>query len=131
MYHGIQPEVSDALQELFDYGTTQEINAIATMLGKVIPVYYPNITYIEDGCKVIPIGQSSAVVSGDGHGINEKDETVMSFEFKCPKPGKIRTTDTHYKLPTRYATQVLAEMNTHQCGEYAYLCYTPVSLRNS
>ena len=98
--------MSNELQELFDYGSTNEINGIATLVGKVIPVFYPHLTYREDGCEVMLIAAESenyAISSGDGSGIDTNGQVEVAFEIKCPKPGKTHTTDVFYKL-TNYHT---------------------------
>lgn len=117
--------ISTELQSLFDYGEKHELNALTTLLGKIIPVFYPHLSYIEDGCKILQFGDSYAVISGDGHGEDSSGACPVAFEFKCPLPGKTRTTDLHYTLPHYYTTQVLAEMNSHKCSNYAYVCFTP------
>ena len=122
--------VSNELQELYDYGSSNEINGIATLVGKVIPVFYPHLTYREDGCEVMPIAAGSdnyAVSSGDGSGIDTSGQVEVAFEIKCPKPGKTHTTDVFYKLPHYYSIQVLAEMKSKACNEYMVICYNPKS----
>ena len=71
---------------------------------------YTFLMFHEDGCKVIPLSDSYGVVSGDGSGVNTDNVTEVAFEFKCPKTGKERVTDTHYKVPVYYVTQVLSQM---------------------
>ena len=62
-------------------GTKQEINALATLVGKVMPVYYPYLSYREDGCTVLPLNSSYMVVSGDGTSREELRDRV-AFEFE-------------------------------------------------
>ena len=50
-----------------------------------------------------------AVSSGVGTG-ELSMSPVMSFEVKCPKPGKLFATDVYYKIPRYYVAQILAEM---------------------
>jgi hypothetical protein len=38
VYHGIERPISDKLQSFFDYGTREELNALGTLLGKIVPV---------------------------------------------------------------------------------------------
>ena len=64
VYEGKQTAVSDELQELFDYGTKNEINGIATLVGKYLPVFHPNVIFQEDGCNVIPLSDDR--IDGDG-----------------------------------------------------------------
>ena len=127
VYNGKVIQVSPELQALFDYGSSQEINALATLLGKILPVYFPRLIFREDGCCVVPLNDSYAVISGDGSGINADNNINMTFEFKCPKPKKERVVDQHYALPVRYTTQVLAQMYAKNCEHFAYVCFTPES----
>jgi hypothetical protein len=122
---GKQSSVSPELQALFDYGTTQEINALATLLGKIIPVYYPALVFHEDGCEVMSMGDTYAVISGDGSGVDDSKNVQVAFEFKCPRPGKSRTTDVHYTLPVYYTTQVMSQMAVKTCSSFGYVCYNP------
>ena len=54
-----------------------------------------------------------------------QDHVVLSLNASVPCQAKRRRTDLHYTLPHYYATQVLAEMNSHRYSEYAYICFTP------
>ncbi|CAC5423152.1 unnamed protein product [Mytilus coruscus] len=68
---------------------------------------------IEDGCEKIPLGDSDsfAIISGDGTGVNSESRPEVAFEFKCPKPGKQRTTNIHYSIPIYY--KELPELVVH------------------
>ena len=41
---------SEAVQEMLDYGTNNEQNAVATLVGKVLPVIEPSVRFYEEGC---------------------------------------------------------------------------------
>ncbi|CAG2204526.1 unnamed protein product [Mytilus edulis] len=110
-YGGLTEAIPDELQTLFDYGTEQEINGIGTL----------------DGCEKIPIGDSYAIISGDGSGTTASNVNEMAFEIKCPVPGKKRTTDVHYKIPVYYTTQILSQMAAKKCNKIGYLSFTPES----
>lgn len=56
--------ISVELQNLFDYGTNNENNALATLLGTILTVYFPTLSHREDGCEIVPLGDSYAVISG-------------------------------------------------------------------
>ncbi|VDI03707.1 Hypothetical predicted protein [Mytilus galloprovincialis] len=127
VYRGVEVPVSSKLQQLFDYGTAQEINAIGTLVVKIIPVYFPQLQYREDGCKILPIGDSYAIISGDGSGIDHMGENKIAFEIKCPIPNKERTTDLHYEIPVYYSTQVLSQLKAKQSLKFCYLSYNPGS----
>ncbi|CAG2191099.1 unnamed protein product [Mytilus edulis] len=126
-YGGLTEAIPDELQTLFDYGTEQEINGIGTLVGKIIPVYFPSLILVEDGCEKIPIGDSYAIISGDGSGTTASNVNEMAFEIKCPVPGKKRTTDVHYKIPVYYTTQILSQMAAKKCNKIGYLSFTPES----
>ena len=127
VFRGISPQITEETQALFDHGEREEINAVATLVGKIIPVYYPNLVFREDGCEVLKLNDSSVVVSGDGSGMNNEKKTEVAFEFKCPKPGKRYVTDVHYSLPLRYTTQIISQMAAKECPEFGYVCYTKES----
>ena len=69
VYKGIETPIPEHLSPLLEYGTSQEINALGSLVGKIIPVYLPDLKYQEDGCVIIPFGDTRAVVSGDGTGV--------------------------------------------------------------
>ena len=123
----IDKPVSEYTQKCFQYGTDNEIHALATLVGKIMPVYYPNLKYREDGCICLPMENGKyAVVSGDGSGLSD-GQTKMAFELKCPMTGKEFTTDVYYKMPVYYTTQVLSQMVSKKCNAFTNLCYTPQS----
>ena len=43
-------KMSAETQKFMDHGTTNEINAIATVVSKVLPVLYPDLVFYEEGC---------------------------------------------------------------------------------
>ena len=126
MYHGIERPISDKLQSFFDYGTREELNALGTLLGKIVPVYFPQLTYIQDGCEIMDLGDSRAI--GGGAGITREKINTVAFEFKCPIPGKKYKTDLHYSLPVRYTTQILSQMAVKKCESLAFVNFTPESV---
>ena len=38
------------VKEKMEYGRSNEINAVATPVGKVSPAIYPDLTFSEEGC---------------------------------------------------------------------------------
>ena len=61
----VTPEVERRLQ----HGVKHEINAVATLIGRFLPVFYPDAIFIEEGCYIIPgvaSDISPGVVSPDG-----------------------------------------------------------------
>ena len=110
-YKGTPIPVSAELQEKFTYGSNTEIHAVATLVSKIMPAYFPHLIFREDGCVVLPMYNSNyAVISGDGTGVNGDKEGKVAFELKCPIPGKVFTPDVYYTLPVYYSTQILSQM---------------------
>ena len=114
------------------YGSEQEINAIATLVGKFLPVFEPSLIYLEEGCYKKSIGNGPnevpIVISPDGSLRNSADSAAsFGIECKCPFPGKLFTTPVYYKIPKYYVTQVLAEMFSLDCTELYFICYSKES----
>ncbi|XP_053383231.1 uncharacterized protein LOC123562931 [Mercenaria mercenaria] len=122
-------QVSSDVQLKMKYGSEQEINAIATLVSKVLPVFEPSLIYVEEGCYKKTIGtepnEVPIVVSPDGSIRNSADSTAsFGVECKCPYPGKIFTTPVYYEIPKYYVTQVLAEMFVMDCNALYFICYS-------
>lgn len=129
VYENIRKSPSDMVKMFMEHGTKNEINALATLVGKILPVFYPHITFQEDGCVVVPLGETKepySVVSGDGSGLDEEGHVHLAFEMKCPMP-KSFTTDVHYALPERYGTQILSQMAAKRANTCVYISYTEAS----
>jgi myosin-crossreactive antigen len=47
-------DIAEEVRERMIHGTKHEIDAIATIVAKVLPVYFPNKVFVEEGCYVIP-----------------------------------------------------------------------------
>lgn len=81
-----------------------EVHAIATLIAKILPFYYPDLTYVEEGAHVIRRNKAPFIlVSPDGSlGKINLDETGIPLpliwcEFKCPSPSEYKT--IHYDIP--------------------------------
>jgi hypothetical protein len=122
------PEIPENIKQYMEHGTMHEKDALATVLGKVMPGLFPNHTLIEDGCERIKTpGNKVMIVSGDGTMQQGSGGSAISLELKCPLPGKQHTTDLPYSLPLRYSTQVLAQMNAKKQSEYVFVAYNSSS----
>ena len=73
---------SESVQKALDYGTENEINGIATLVGKILPVLQPNLHYHEEGCVQFQFCPTSKtmIVSPDGS-VSEKDISVSAIEI--------------------------------------------------
>ena len=114
---------SEEIKSAMEYGTANEANAIATIVGKVLPTFYPHLKYFEEGCVEVkaPDGKTFMIVSPDGSLRDGEsfEATQMAVEVKCP----VRT--IHTKFPPRYLLQCLAEMEALNVESLLYLCWTP------
>ena len=123
-----KPEFSTRTKLCLDHGVKNEINCVATLVSKVLPVYFPELSYKEEGCNIEVIGNAFFVCSPDGScAIGGDGDPVLSCEFKCPMPGNMHATPVHYKIPIYYAIQLLAEMNTLKTDKLLYMSYSEQS----
>ena len=93
-----EPPKPDDVQKAMQYGTEHEKHAIATMVGKVLPVVAPDLIYVEEGCIRIEYqNKPFMVISPDGSlRSSQTGDTTSAVEFKCP------TKVSHTELPKRY-----------------------------
>lgn len=120
----VEEEKSNQVKKNMEYGTNNEINAIATLVTKVLPVLHPCLEYREEGC--IPLYREdkfTMIVSPDGslEGNSEVEgkTTKMAIELKCP------VSNLHTNVPERYILQCLSEMYALQVHKLLYLCWRP------
>ena len=129
IYKKPKSEPPAAVKERMSYGTENEKHAIATLVGKVLPVYSPALIYMEEGCYRLCIGDRNIVISPDGScRTSVNDVASYGVECKCPFPGKIFTTPVFYKLPKYYVTQVLSEMYALKTNKLFFICYSEESI---
>ncbi|CAC5368364.1 unnamed protein product [Mytilus coruscus] len=63
----VQERISAEVQTRMDHGTSSEIHAVATLVSKILPIYYPDTKYIEEGAfKITHDGKPFILVSPDG-----------------------------------------------------------------
>ena len=130
-------EVSAITQKYLDHGTHNEKHAVATLSGKFLPIFYPKLNYVEEGCylvdgqnkthllEVSPDGSLKFKESVENNSQNNrtlKDKPILAVEIKCPFNGNV-----HYKVPTYYICQCLAEMSVLGVQGLIYACYTAES----
>ena len=128
--HGgsVTPETECRLQ----HGVKHEINAVATLIGRFLPAFYPEAIFIEEGCYIIPGVASDilGVVSSDGsirsslpkHD-NSEQNVIAAIEIKCPLPSD-KQTSVHYSLPEYYVCQCLDEMVVLKTDQLLYVSYS-------
>ncbi|KAK7105400.1 hypothetical protein V1264_016787 [Littorina saxatilis] len=121
-----RPSPSPEQQKNMQYGTDHETDAVATLVSKVLPVYFPGARFFEEGCHTVSCDSADRpvlVVSPDGSVRNNtNDEIIMMYETKC-KPPCEQTTEVYYNIPTYYAPQILAEMAAYGSERLLFTCW--------
>jgi hypothetical protein len=131
--HGKKNEITKEVSQRMNYGNENEINAIATLVGVVIPYLFPHLAYVEVGSYEIPsptTGKPLLFVSPDGCLMEKANsnaqlvlkEPLMACEFKCPTPSPFKE-PVHYSIPPYYVCQLLSEMAALNVQKLVYLCY--------
>ena len=128
--------------EALEHGIKNEINALATLSSKVLPVYYPDLTYFEEGCYLFKEeGDTIIEVSPDGSvrpitdiDCEDEDEMIRSsartkfaVEVKCPHPSYKYAVPVYYSLPEKYVCQIMSEMKLLECQEALLVSWSPES----
>jgi hypothetical protein len=93
-----KPEPNERVKMAMDHGSKNEINAISTLVGKILPSLFPGIWYCEEGCIAMKHdGEIFCVVSPDGSGRDaQNSKPLYAIEIKYPIPGKSFTTPHKY-----------------------------------
>ena len=136
---------SQDICKAMQHGSDNEINAVATICTKVLPVYFPHIDYAEVGvfrfpkaktchnhvenkCSLSDSQHDFSLFSLDGVFIPHKeslscldvDEICMATEIKCPDFKK----ECHMDVPVRYIPQVQASMAVTNAPISLFVSYT-------
>lgn len=127
--------MSDEKRDLFEYRSKNEINGLATLAGKYLPVFLPHIIFLKMVVELSTWRMTRTVIA-------MQSAAVMVLVFRLtgllmlslklharPRPGKVHTTDVYYKLPVYYSIHhsMMAEMETGGCDQFVNICYNPES----
>ena len=118
VYNDEREVVSPDLRVQFDYGSANKSHALATTLGKIIPIFYPGVTFSEYGCVVLQAGSGNYMkVREDGSGVTEIDTDELRFEFKGPIyiTEKKHTANVHFTIHVHFSTQISCQMPVKHC----------------
>ena len=129
------PPPSPHLQQLFDHGKKNEVNATATLVSTAAPALLPDcFALFEVGPKFLHSQNRHNImeVSADGlfmctNGRNcqnydtHRDRKIL-VEIKSPFPSDENPETVYYEVPHRHVPQILAEMKAYDCSELWLVC---------
>ena len=127
--HGSRKEEhSDIQLRNMRYGTENEINVVATLVSKILPVYFPSLKYIEEGCYILQYNENDfMVVSPDGSIRRSVEvDATLGFEAKCKVPNP-NLQPVYYQIPQYYILQILSEMKVLEVQSLIFICWSPES----
>lgn len=122
----VDSPISEEIQTRLSHGTKHENDAVATLVGRFLPAFYPNAIFVEEGCYVLPADTADifCVVSPDGSiRASTNNKVIAAVEKKCPFPSE-KQTPVHYSLPDYYVCQCLAEMFVLNTDRLLYVTYS-------
>ena len=122
-FKGVDIVFPDSVKPALEYGCANEINAVATVVGKVLPVYFPKLRWVEAGCFKMDGFDVSCIVSPDGLLIDMNGKVIASVEIKCPYFTKV----PHRAVPERYILQVQAEIHATGAEFGLFVSFSPSS----
>lgn len=132
MQHIEKPQRDPETQKGMDYGNVHEIDAIATVPSLILPLFYPDLKYFEEGCLKVPHerNESFLVVSPDGSfRESEYAPARLMYEHKCKAPNSYLSS-AYYYIPYYYVTQLLSEMHAYDCKKLLFTCWSKQSTTN-
>jgi hypothetical protein len=110
------PAKSEELQQALKHGTENEPNVVATLLGTILPFYYPELQFYEVGSYTVAGKPTKLMLDSDGilsNGGPSEPTPSLACEFKCPVPQP-------YKTPVHY--QVRAQATSAHSVPKGLLC---------
>jgi hypothetical protein len=101
-------DLPDEVRKRMEHGTKSEIHATATLVGKVLPFYYPQLKFVEEGAHILWNNDNELILISPDGSLRNIDITnassvpspVYGCEFKCPTPNDFKT-PVHYAIPKR------------------------------
>ncbi len=113
--------VSDTVRQAWAHGTKYEPSAVATFCSNFLPVFCPDLEYIEVGGYVYDCGGVKMVISPDGLLVDKyTKQCVAAVEIKCPYFTKVNSV-----VPERHIPQLQFEMETLNVDKLYFVSFTP------
>ena len=135
--------LSTDVQEYIKFGSENEINAISTLIGLLMPALLPSChAFFEVGPKFIHgVHKKDFIeVSGDGiiqctkgdacekKKLNPRRHKRIAVEAKSIFPSEDMPKFPNYKLPVRHVPQCLSEIVAYEADELWLIAFTPYSV---
>lgn len=135
------PPFPPGVQVRLDHGLSHEKDALATLVGKVMPAFFPPCAIYLDVGPVFLKGSTVErliEVSADGlitstecseacKDLEDKHIPYYAVEIKCPFPKEKSQVQVYYCIPYYYVCQVLSEMFAHSSEKLIFICYSEES----
>ena len=141
---GKQPKpILPQVQEMMNYGTENEINAIATLVGLILPALRPPcFSVYELGCFSISghhtehllvvspdgLAQCSQIENCEYRESHSQTHNKLGIEYKCIFQSETSPNYPSYELPVRHVPQVLCTMAVLECTQLLLVTFTPSSV---
>ena len=129
-------DVDQEIQKYIHFGIANEIHAVATLVGCIMPALLPPCyVFLESGPAFIHGSSWKNLIEVSVDGIiqckngevcthDHRGRKKIAVEVKCHYPTDNFPKFPMYRLPTRYVPQMLAEMVVHGVEELWLLSYT-------
>ncbi|KAH3776260.1 hypothetical protein DPMN_177680 [Dreissena polymorpha] len=122
-------QFSDQQKSNMEYGSLHEIDGIATIIGHVLPAFFPKLQFYEEGCaKLVSKNNDSFLVASPDGSFRESAEMdpALMFENKCKVKSKY-TTPVFYEILKYYIPQVLCQMAAYKYDNLLFSCWSQQS----
>ena len=139
---GKQAQQVSQVQKMLDYGTENEIHAVTTLVGLILPALRPPCFSVYELGSFSIDGQiqNLLVVSPDGLAQCSQGDTCqykesypqihqkLAIEYKCIFQSENSPNYPSYELPVHHVPQVLCTMAVLECSHLLLIAFTPSSV---
>ena len=133
------PQFPSDVQQRINYGSENEVNALATLSGIFMPALLPPCSTLYEDCpsflgsneaphlmEVSPDGFITVCSLGSCYQPCTIQHEYLVVEIKCSYP-QVNTLPVHYEIPYYYGLQLLAEMKVKNTSKALYCSYSKES----
>lgn len=123
----IPSEPTEQQKRAMEHGSVNEINAVATVVSKILPVYYPDHCFYEEGAYSVKNDKGETVMIVSPDGCIKDSHSVISVEIKCPFPSYAGVTPVYYCVKPRHVIQCCLEADVLKAREHLYVSWSKES----